>query len=139
MSMRREHYRLTQEHLYRSVGSIGDPCTYCGVESDVMDHVPPIHLADRLCSEEQAQIDFKKLPACTECNVALGGRLLKTVSDRRRHVLRYLRQKYAKFVRMPEWTEEELGTLDPNMADDVRRHARHSRWVKSRIAYYGRA
>lgn len=134
MSSRRQY--MCHDANYRVIGDLGDPCAYCGVESTQYDHVPPLHYVSRLSEEEIAAGDLRKYPSCNECNSALTGQLFLTLNERRAHILEFLRAKYRKFLRMPQWDEDELGELDTDMADDIRRHEKYSRWIKSRIGYY---
>ena len=41
---RRELLRCL-DAMYEPRGQLGDPCTYCGVVSDTMDHIPPLVVA----------------------------------------------------------------------------------------------
>jgi hypothetical protein len=119
---------------YRTYGDWReDPCRYCGAPAQGFDHVPPLRWAEAQPSWVLDNTDLRKVPACTECNTALSGSILFTLKERRRYLLDHYRRKYKPFLRMPEWSEEELDELDPRLAEDVRHSARFSRSVKARI------
>lgn len=127
------------ECMYERRGRIGDPCTYCGVESDTFDHIPPISMIDMEASAgvDVAKYNMRKVPACLECNLALGDLRLMSVSERRAHVKQKLRKKYAKFLRMPRGDEDEFDDVSERFADDVRRASIFAEWVKQRLSFYG--
>jgi hypothetical protein len=81
------------------------------------------------------QINLRKLPACQECNSFLGPVKLDHIPDRRKWVLVRLTRKYGKFLRMPEWSNEELAELDTGFAEDIRRHSAFAIFVKKRTAW----
>ncbi len=62
-------------------------CSYCGV------------------SAPAAQ---ETIPACRECNSLLRHTDIGSLEGRKAHVSQCLAKKYAKYLAMPEWTEEEI-------------------------------
>lgn len=134
--MDRKNRAKVFDHLYMEQGRMGDPCTYCGQPSDTYDHVPPLHLVERMSEREKINNILKKFPACRECNSCLGGLILNTLKERRRRVKQYLRKKYYKFLKMPKWDEDELQELEPKMAEDIRRASRFAEFIKQRVGFY---
>ena len=124
---------LNLDAVYDRVGSLDDPCVYCGAPSTSYDHVPPLHYAERVIDDCQS---FRKYPACVECNTALNGLVLLTLKERRKRVKEYLRKKYRSFLSMPAWSEDELAELEPKFADEIRRASRFAELIKSRVSFY---
>ena len=123
---------------YIPQGQVGDPCAYCGLPSNTMDHVPPIHYFTRLSdlgiTPDQ---DPVLLPACHECNAVLGGALAFTVVARRQKVRDRLRRKYRAQLQMPEWDAEDLDEMAPEMARDILAHLKFRENVLARLAWNG--
>lgn len=120
------------ECQYERVGSISDPCVYCGAPASTFDHVPPLHYAAR---NPDCEMQFKKHPACSECNSALGGSILLTMKERRDYIRQYLRRKYSSYLKMPRWDEDELNEMSGKMADEIRRSSRFAEYVKQRVGF----
>lgn len=118
------------------------PCIYCGMPCDSTDHIPPRHLRDQLVGLDLVALGEKEVPACRECNSALGRRPLITVLERRGYVKNFLRRKYASYLRIPNWTEEELETFGHDLQGMIRRNLALRDEVRKRLAWgatYGRA
>ena len=120
------------ECLYDKVGSLADPCVYCGAPASGFDHVPPLHYVSRNpdCDES-----LKKHPSCAECNSALGATILLTLKERREFIRGYLRRKYSSYLKMPRWDDDELGELSEKLADEVRRASKFAEYVKQRVGF----
>lgn len=84
-------------------------CAYCGDVADTRDHVIPCSYLRPDCegSHHYRASDWL-VPACRECNVTLGARLLFTVPDRAAFLLARFRAKWRKLLASPDWTPEEL-------------------------------
>jgi len=136
--IRRERERL--DCRYREVGELQvDPCVYCGIPATGWDHVPPLCIVANLSDLGINKRRLQKLPSCSECNSFLGASNIDNVSDRRRHVLSRLEAKYRHHLKMPCWDEDELAELGSGLAEEVRRHARFSAYIKQRTAWARRA
>lgn len=132
--------RETLRHLdamYEPRGQIGDPCTYCGVVSDTMDHVPPLVIAEMTREAELTLANLRKVPACRECNSTLSGARILTIKERREAIKEKIRKKYRKFLSMPQWDDDELEEVSPEMAKyimaslAIANHTRaRLRWMK---------
>ena len=106
-------------------------CTYCGETADTYDHVAPVSSVN---GGRRASVRNRKLcvPACRECNSVLGNRGGDTVGDRAAYLVgRYLK-RYRKSLAQPDWSEDEMAELGPNMRREVARAmaARESAAVK---------
>ena len=99
-----------------------DACAYCGLVADTYDHVPPLSLVHALGREhfESRRIALYLVPACRECNSCLSSVPHTSVLERRAHMKRVLRRRYAKVLRMPRWSEEEMVGLGRGLVDMIR-------------------
>lgn len=90
-----------------------EPCTYCGVPAESVDHVPPraYRLAILADSALRGRYPFIETPSCCECNSLLGARPLWTIKDRKRFLKGAIRKRYAKYLRIPDWEQGELREL----------------------------
>jgi hypothetical protein len=130
-------YRVSLDCHYRYVGNLGDPCSYCGVESSGWDHVPPLREIDGM---RDAGVDFfiydlRKIPCCRECNAMLGDTHLHNIRDRRRYILKRLMKRYAKFLRIPHWDESELVDASRQFKEDTLRCAKYAEWIRQRVSW----
>ena len=104
---------------YTLKGQVGDPCTYCGECSDTMDHIPPVHYLARVRDLEAEVENCRMVPACKDCNSTLGGLLILNVADRRKHVKTRIRDRFKKFLRMPEWDEDDLRGMSEALVREI--------------------
>lgn len=110
---------------------LASPCAYCGNPATTEDHIPPKTDRDRIVALGLGKAnDFVEVLACFECNCALGGRGLWTVAERRRFIRLWLRKRYARFLKAPDWTEAELARLGPGLQKFVI----HKQAVKENVA-----
>ena len=121
---------------YKRKGKIGDPCTYCGLESCGYDHIPPLSYFCNLTIEEISKEKCIMVPCCRECNTALTNKVFRRIVDRRRIVKEFLRKKYRKYINMPHWDEDELADMDKSFADEIRRISKFASYIRKRIMYY---
>jgi len=99
-----------------------EPCYYCGLPADTIDHVVPQTLLDRLpelhCSPT---LEADTVPACRECNTGLGPRFYNSLAERKEAAHDYLRRRYRKLIEMPDWSDAELADLaDGHLKNYVR-------------------
>jgi len=80
--------------------------------ADTKDHVPPKAVRAIILQEHATRWPFVEVPACHECNSALGARPPWTVSERKQTVKQYIRRKYRRYLRIPEWSDAELAEHD---------------------------
>jgi hypothetical protein len=119
-----------------------DLCVYCGVLADSIDHVVPRHLLGRA---EAAGLDLSRLmrmkdwtvSACCECNSILGGRIFRSMAERRKAAQDGLRKKYRSALSTPDWSEDELDTLGYRMRQKVVSAIALRDNVRQRIAWRG--
>ena len=92
-----------------------DECYYCGAPADSIDHVTP-QTIKTMCGfefENPVTARTETVKACRECNSSLGGRFFETLADRKVAAKDHIRRKYKKYLRIPQWTPEELAELEP--------------------------
>lgn len=96
-----------------------DPCYYCGERASTIDHVVPQSMLNTLRLHGDPAIAdilnqrqrIKTVPACRECNCLLGNRYFNTITERKTHLKKRLRQRYQRLLAMPPWSDSELATL----------------------------
>lgn len=91
-------------------------CYYCGATADNTDHIPP-QSARRRIIDLGLSLKFPEIevPCCSECNSLLGARALWTPALRKRFIKSALAKKYARFLKLPSWTDSELAQLGANL------------------------
>lgn len=100
-----------------------DPCVYCGMPADSIDHIPPRAYREFIAAQGlQKRYPFIEVIACRECNSALGARALWTVAARKKRIAQYLRRKYAKYLAIPDWTPAEAEEMGTGMLGTYIRH-----------------
>lgn len=117
-------------------------CVYCGVFADSEDHVVPRHLLERA---GELSVDLSKVmrmqrwvvPACRECNTMIGGRLYPTLAERRAAAHAGIRRKYASYLRVPDWSDEELDEMGPTAQREIVAAMAVRDWVRKRLAWRG--
>lgn len=93
------------------------PCFYCGVPADSVDHVIPQSLLlavaalDPRIARYLVRARSRVVPACRECNSALGSEVYRTMEDRRNAAKKHLRRKYRRALALPSWTAAEIRSL----------------------------
>lgn len=95
-------------------------CIYCGENGDTVDHIPPRTARAKLVALGLAdQYPFEEVRSCLECNSALGKRALWTVRERKRFIKKWLAKRYGKFLKLPEWTSEDILGLGSMLQREV--------------------
>lgn len=122
--------------VYDKKGDYGDPCTYCGQVSDTLDHVPPLNMV-YIKAEVGLECEgpFVKVPACSECNMLLGKVHKVSIKERRAHIKDAIKKKYKRFLKIPNWDEDELEDVDPAFARDIRASVHFANHVRARLRW----
>lgn len=114
---------------------LSDPCYYCGVIADTKDHVPPLSVRSRLITLGIDRWTFVEVPACRECNNALGARSLFTLTERKRYMKAWLLRRYKRYLNLPEWTDAELGRMGPTLQSHVLQQIIIADVTRKRLAF----
>lgn len=122
-------------HYHRRMGTGPMPCTYCGLPASSQDHIPPQAYRKFLSETGDTRFPFHEVPACKECNSGLGAVHLWTVTARKRYVKLRLRRKYAKYLKIPNWTDEERAELGPGLLADLRSAEAIKHVTQQRLAW----
>jgi hypothetical protein len=117
-------------------------CTYCGILADTEDHVVPRHLLERA---GELELDLSKVmrirrwvvPACRECNSSLSGRLFPTLKERRAAAHQCIRRKYAAYLRIPDWEDDEVEEMGPIAQREIVAGIAIRDWVRTRLRWTG--
>jgi len=120
-----------------------DQCHYCGLASDTTDHVVPqslLETLDILDDMETKRILVSRnriltVNACRECNSLLSNKYFNTLAQRKQYLKRRLKQRYQKYLALPEWTDTELGTLSSKLRTYVLQGLRAKELVTERLLY----
>lgn len=95
-------------------------CFYCADPAQCLDHVPPLSMMDVYTYEERkkAEIPAVLLSCCSECNSALGSRLLPTAHER----LLYLESHYEAYFKKQKsmWSDDEIEELGESLQNSVK-------------------
>jgi hypothetical protein len=126
---------LTEDHLrYFRAQRIAYPdyvCIYCGMPGYTKDHLLPVTMT----GESQRKF-VAVVPACKECNSAIGDRVGHRVTERREEAHRHIRKKYRREIEAKgTWTPSELAQLGPNLRGAVKRLLDKGDVVRQRLEW----
>lgn len=85
-------------------------CVYCGLTANTQDHLMP-----QPWTGSGHRGSVFTVPACGQCNSAIGSRLAFNITERRAIAQAHLRKKYAKVLRRPEWTQDQLDEFEGHL------------------------
>lgn len=115
---------MTGENLLRT-RLRGFDCLYCGEVAETEEHFPP---------SSHSALGFI-LPACRECNSFAGTEWPDDFEARAQHVKGKLAQRYAKEIATPEWRDDELRQLGPNLRREAIRWRKRCEIARRRIVW----
>lgn len=78
---------------------------------------------------------FIEVDACSECNGLLGSRTLWTTAKRKRFIKLALRMRYKRFLRQPDWSEEEMDVLGTTLRTYVKMRGIARKVLLQRLAW----
>ena len=102
-------------------------CYYCGEPAGAVDHVVPQSMLEtlRIMGDDAVTAILARhgrrmtVPCCGECNSVLGNKYFDTLDERKQYLKRRMRQRYAKILRVPDWTDRELSQLGERLQQSV--------------------
>jgi hypothetical protein len=102
-------------------------CYYCGEPAGSVDHVVPQSMLEmlRIMGDDAVSSVLARhgrrmtVPCCMECNSVLGNKYFDTLEKRKAHLKQRMRQRYKKILRMPDWSDRELGQLGGRLQEHV--------------------
>jgi hypothetical protein len=108
-----------------------ESCTYCGtMPGSQRDHGIPSSALREVRNFSVGPIT----PACPECNGLLSSKMFVTIPSRAAYLAERLKTRYARFLKFPVWTEDELEEMSPQMAQGIRTALAVKESVQERIA-----
>jgi hypothetical protein len=110
-----------------------DPCIYCGMPSDTVDHVPPVSRAETLLDLDP-NMPLWTVPACLTCNRWLGAHPEHTAGGRRA-IVRDKLGTLAKGRRFVQWSDEEMAEVGPNMRREIAAKMRQDELILIRMQW----
>lgn len=105
-------------------------CVYCGVIAGTMDHLLP-----RTWTGEVARRNVLTVPACGECNSAIGDRYAPSITRRRRIAHDYVARKNRRVLNMPAWTPEDVQKLGPTLRSSVEKGIHERKLARARLSW----
>jgi hypothetical protein len=125
----------------KSTGQLVSVCVYCGDAATEKDHIIPYSYAG-MCSVRSGKAGNyagETVPACKDCNSWLGSRMILTVAERKKAVARSLPKRYAKLLKAPNWTLEELEEIEQSLRTAIETTAKKKAAIKRRIRWASEA
>jgi hypothetical protein len=112
-----------------------NPCTYCGLPADSIDHVPPQSVRPILTGLQVTRFAFVEVAACRQCNSYLSDRQPWTVAGRKQRIKEWLKRRYGAYLRMPDWSDTELCELGRTMQEFVVEGQIMKRLIQQRLRW----
>ena len=78
---------------------------------------------------------IKIVPACHECNCALGAKYFETIDKRKKYVKQRIRRKYYRILNIPEWEDYELAQMGPIMQIHINQGLAKQDRIKARLLW----
>jgi hypothetical protein len=105
-------------------------CVYCGLDADTVDHLLP-----RGWSGDTLRSRVLTVPACRECNSAIGGQWASTITERREVAQAAIRRRYRKLLAGAALSQKDLAELGPNLRSYVEASLTVRKVVEARLAW----
>lgn len=118
-----------------------EPCAYCGLPADTVDHVIPRSLRYMLVDVGGWRDRWGRVtdtvPACHECNSLVGSMVFNTMREKRNYIHERMRVKYKSVLRTPNWDQDELDELSPIMREYVVASMELAHLIRERLRWRG--
>jgi hypothetical protein len=116
-----------------------EPCHYCGLPADCIDHVVPLVVVRALMElpDGTARLRARVLtvPACRQCNGIAGGSYFDTLAERAAYVKQRLRKKLASDLDCKDFTVDELDEFEPGLRGYVMNAMRRKIVAEQRLSW----
>ena len=119
--MNRKQLYAQFNHLYKLYCPLDDLryiCFYCGLPAGTVDHVPPLNRVTEL-KVSQHEVRYLKVPSCSECNLLATDELHDDIFIRQEFVKNKIKNKYKKYLRYPDWDDDEIDALGYRLKQSV--------------------
>lgn len=111
--------------------------------ANTKDHVVPLSILatiEGLADDVRDEI-LRKMPplitvySCRSCNSTLGARMFRTIGARKTFIKEHMREKYARVLRQPDWSEDEMGELGHTLGALVRQKQELKKIILARLKW----
>lgn len=110
-------------------------CVYCGDIATTRDHVIPVSFYPYRKRSSRYHRNDWTVPACHECNISLGDKLLITVPGRAVWLLVRYQTKWRKILSTPFWSTDDVATLSGRFHDRMAAYSSLQRFAYQRLAH----
>lgn len=117
-------------HRAQKIAYPAGVCTYCGMPGFTKDHLLPVTVTGKAVRKFVAVV-----PACGECNSAIGDRVGHRITERREEAHERLRKKNRRLLESPIWSEQRLVELGPNLGTHIRQSMDRRQILISRLSW----
>lgn len=105
-------------------------CIYCGRSGWTKDHMYP-----RDWTGDARRRFTVTVPACGTCNSLIGDTLTWSITERRAVCKLRMRRKFAKHLRIRDWTAEEIEEFEGRLRDEVIRGLEAKKTIMAMLAF----
>jgi len=109
-------------------------CTYCGVQSNALDHIIPVSY-NQITRKGAKYSKEITVPCCHECNGTLSNKWLPTIAERAEELIKCYTKKYKSVLEQKHWTDEELDNLSGNLKKMIRGKVQAKRDIDERLEF----
>jgi hypothetical protein len=135
--------RKRLKHWY--ITECGDECKYCGDVATQMDHTYPVSVLNveievyKWLSVWGVPYKIRKhlnvVPSCAQCNNWLSNQRYFGVGRRREYIAEKIERKYKKYLKIVQFSDEELDEFGENLKNHLKRSQTTSERVRDRWFY----
>jgi len=100
-------------------------CAYCGDPAEHVEHVIPRRLKQPTYT----------VRSCAECNLLAGGFAATCFAEKIEFIRDKIRKRYRKYMKAPEWDDEELAEMGPSMSRWLRACSTIRSWIFGRLTF----
>lgn len=105
-------------------------CVYCGLRAQSKDHIVPTSITG-----QSTRRYVLTVPACIQCNSAIGDTPVYSIDGRRAVAQAHLRKRFKGVLRRPEYTDEEINEFEGRLKQAILMGVDEKRQVEARLAW----